>query len=150
MSTGESTNGSQVPGYCLTAVRYLWALPNTVVGLMFVPAAFPTGGMEVVDGVLEVHGPLIAAMLENVVPLPGGAAAITFGHVVLGRDRASLDHTRLHERVHVRQCERWGPAFIPAYLLAGAWASVLGRGAYGGNYFEVEARRCGEEGVIYL
>jgi hypothetical protein len=41
--------------------------------------------------------------------------------------------------VHVRQCERWGPAFIPAYVLAGAWAWVRHRGAYDGNRFEVEA-----------
>jgi hypothetical protein len=132
---------SRLFGRCLTAVRYLWALPTTVVGLLFVPAALPAGGMQIVEGVLEVHGPVIAAMLQHVVPLRGGAAAITFGHVILGCDRASLERTRLHERVHVRQCERWGPAFIPAYLVAGAWAWVQGRGAYDGNWFEDEARR---------
>lgn len=140
--TAESPNESLLFGRWLTAARYLWALPNTVVGLLFLPAAFKTGGMQVVEGVLEVHGPLIAAMLEYAVPIPGGAAAITFGHVVLGRDRTALEQTRTHERVHVRQCERWGPAFIPAYLLAGAWAWFQGRGAYDGNCFENEARRC--------
>jgi hypothetical protein len=38
----------------------------------------------------------------------------------------------------------WGPAFIPAYLLAGLWAFVNGAGAYEGNYFEREAMRRGE------
>ena len=135
-------------GRCLPTARYFWALPNTVVGLVFVLAAFPAGGMQVVEGVLEVHGPLIAAILKHVVPMRGGAAAITFGHIVLGRDRASLEQSRLHERVHVRQCERWGPAFIPAYLLVGVWAWLQGKGAYDGNCFEVEARRCGEGRVV--
>ncbi|CAN5781840.1 hypothetical protein BH24ACI5_BH24ACI5_02940 [soil metagenome] len=119
-------------------VRYVWALPNTLVGLLFVPAA-AGGGLRVVDGALELHGPLIARLLRTLVPIPGGAAAITLGHIVLGRDRASLDVTRAHERVHVRQCERWGPAFIPAYLLASISAWLQGRGAHEGNWFEREA-----------
>jgi len=126
----------------LRAVRYLWALPNTLVGLLFVPAALlPGGGMRLVSGVLEIHGPLIATLLRHGVPIEGGASAITFGHVVLGRDRLTLDATRRHERVHVRQCERWGPAFIPAYLIAGLWALLNGTSAYRGNYFERQARR---------
>jgi hypothetical protein len=61
---------------------------------------------------------------------------MTLGHVVLGRDREALAQTRAHERVHVRQYERWGPAFIPAYLLASLWGFVTGAGAYHGNAFE--------------
>jgi hypothetical protein len=123
-------------------VRYLWSLPNSLLGLLFVPAAmFPGGGMQVVSGVLEIHGPLIAAILRHGVPIRGGVSAITFGHVVLGCDRTTLDATREHERVHVRQCELWGPAFIPAYLTAGLWALLNGTGAYRGNYFERQARR---------
>jgi hypothetical protein len=64
---------------------------------------------------------------------------MTFGHIVVGRDRMSLDLTRRHERVHVRQCEIWGPAFIPAYLAAALWARITGTGAYAGNYFERQA-----------
>lgn len=94
------------------------------------------------NGVLEIHGPLLAMMLRRLIPIRGGAAAITFGHIVIGGDQCALDLTRAHERVHVRQCERWGPVFIPAYLLAGAWAWLRGRGAYHGNYFEREAYRC--------
>jgi hypothetical protein len=121
-------------------IRYVWALPNTLVGLPFVPfALLPHGGTRLVDGVLEVHGPLISSILRHAVPLRGGASAITFGHIVLGRDRVALDITRHHERVHVRQCEIWGPAFIPAYLIAALWALVIGTGAYTGNYFERQA-----------
>jgi hypothetical protein len=66
--------------------------------------------------------------------------AITFGHVVIGRDGDWLAASRQHERAHVRQCELWGPLFIPAYLIAGLWAMVHGRPAYADNYFEREAR----------
>jgi hypothetical protein len=121
--------------------RYLWASPNTVIGLLFLPIAARRGGIAIVDGVLELHGPLVAAVLRRVVPVPGGAATMTFGHVVIGCDKWALDATRAHERVHVRQYERWGPAFIPAYLTAGGWAWLRGRGAYAGNCFEREAFR---------
>jgi len=122
-------------------LKYLWASPNTLIGLLLVPAAAGSGsGRQVVDGVLEIHGPAIDWILRHLIPIRGGAAAITFGHIVAARDLTMLDLTRAHERVHVRQAEVWGPAFIPAYLLAGAWAWMLGRGAYEGNYFERRAR----------
>jgi len=124
----------------MTLCHYIWALPNTLFGLLFVPIVFVTKGrMELVDGVLELHGGVISLFLRYCVPIRGGAYAMTLGHVVLGRDSRSLSATRLHERVHVRQCEVWGPAFIPAYLAAGLWGIVTGRGAYHGNYFEREA-----------
>lgn len=123
-------------------VRYLWALPNTLIGLLFVPTAMlPGGRIQVVSGVLEMHGPVIAAFLRYCIPIRGSASAITFGHVVLGCDRFALDATRQHERVHVRQCERWGPAFIPAYLVASLWALLNGADAHRGNYFERQASR---------
>lgn len=120
--------------------RYLWALPNTCIGLLLAVAALRGGGMRLVRGVLEVHGPLVALVLRRAVPLQGGAAAITFGHVVAGRNLQMLEATRVHERVHVAQCERWGPLFVPAYLLASVWSWVRGTGAYQGNWFERQAR----------
>jgi hypothetical protein len=120
--------------------RYLWALPNTFVGLLFVPLTYVQGGhRRIVDGVLELDAPAIAWVLRRCVPIPGGAAAMTLGHVVIGRDGHALQLTRAHERVHVRQCEAWGPVFIPAYLLAGVWAMINGRAAYRDNYFERQA-----------
>jgi len=126
----------------MSFARYVWALPNSLVGLAFVPTVGLTkGGLEVVDGVLELHGSLISWVLRHCIPLRGGACAITFGHVVLGRDRQSLVLFREHERVHVRQYEVWGPAFVPAYLAAAVWGFVTGAGAYHGNHFEREAMR---------
>jgi hypothetical protein len=64
---------------------------------------------------------------------------MTLGHVVIGRDPVVLDRCRKHEWVHVRQYERWGPLFLPAYLLCSAWLWWHGRNPYLDNPFEVEA-----------
>jgi hypothetical protein len=130
--------------------RYLWALPNTLLGLAFWPSVFVgRGGWQMVDGVLELHGPVIAWFLGRCVLLPGGAAAMTLGHVVIGRDARTLAMTRVHERVHVRQYEQWGPAFIPAYGAAALWGLMTGGGAYSGNIFERTALQAESEVRIH-
>jgi hypothetical protein len=91
--------------------------------------------------VLEAHGPTLAWLLAHLVPLSGGTAALTLGQVVVARDAQSLEATRAHERVHVRQCELWGPLFVPAYLAASLMAFLRGRHFYFDNAFEVEAFR---------
>ena len=127
----------------LRVCRYLWALPTTSIGLLVILPAYLTGArVQCVNGVLEVHGGLIRWMLTQLVPLPGGASALTLGHVVLGRNPECLDLTRLHERVHVRQVERWGFLFIPAYLGCSVWLLIHGRDAYRENPFEREAYAC--------
>ena len=121
-------------------IRYVWALPNTALGLLVLPFVVATGGrVQVVGGVLELHGRLVSCLLRRCVPVAGGAAAMTLGHVVLARDAQALRATRRHERVHVHQCERWGPLFIPAYVAAALWAGITRQGAYRGNYFERQA-----------
>lgn len=121
-------------------LRYLWAAPTTLLGLVAAGLALLTGGRVAWhSGVLEVHGGVVRWLLTYAVPLPGGASAMTLGHVVLGRDAACLDRTRRHERVHVRQCERWGPLFLPAYFAASGVAWLRGEPAYRGNRFEREA-----------
>lgn len=119
---------------------YLWTLPTTAVGLLFLPLAFLTGGRaQVVSGVIEIHGGAVRVFLRRFTLLKGGASAMTLGHVVLGQDQMCLDLSRPHERVHVRQCERWGPLFIPAYVLASLWMLLRGRNPYRDNPFEREA-----------
>ncbi|EMI54747.1 hypothetical protein [Rhodopirellula sallentina] len=113
---------------------YFWAGPNTLLGIAV--GLLLGGRFERVDGVLEIHGPRVAAALAKMfVP----AAAMTLGHVVLGRDREMLEVTRAHERVHVHQYACWGPFFLPAYLGASLFLYVLGRDGYRGNPFEVAA-----------
>jgi hypothetical protein len=41
--------------------------------------------------------------------------------------------------VHVRQYERWGPLFVPAYLLSSLVELLRGRRPYRDNWFEREA-----------
>jgi hypothetical protein len=123
-----------------TTCRYLWASPTTAVGLLITAIALPTGGRaRVVAGVLEVHGGFATTFLRAMFVLPGGAAAVTLGHVVLGRDQRCLDITRDHERVHVRQAERWGPMFLPAYAVASVFAKLRGKDPYRDNCFERQA-----------
>ena len=121
--------------------RYAWAAPTTALGLAVVVAGGPRARLRIVDGVIEAHGPALSTLLASLPLVPGGAAALTLGHVVIGRNAQSLESTRGHERVHVRQCERWGPLLVPAYLAAGAWAMLRGRDAYLDNVFEREAYR---------
>uniref|UniRef100_A0A7C2K036 Signal peptide prediction n=1 Tax=Schlesneria paludicola TaxID=360056 RepID=A0A7C2K036_9PLAN len=123
-------------------VVYLWVGPGSLVGLTAALIARRQGGQSrVVDGVLEVTaGPLLAT-LSRYSAVGGGIRAITLGHVVLGTDAGALEETRSHERVHVRQYERWGPLFIPAYLTCSGWLWLCGRNPYLDNPFEVEAYR---------
>ncbi len=124
----------------LRALLYLWALPNSLVGLAAM-ALGRIGGARaaLTDGVLEVHGPGVERLLAAL-PVRFKVRAITLGHVVLGCDRESLEATRVHERAHVEQAQRWGPAFLPAYLLASAYAWARGGDAYLDNVFERQAR----------
>jgi hypothetical protein len=90
-------------------------------------------------GVVECYGGLLKIVLENN-PMPkGGISAITFGDMILGRTQFDLDHCRDHEHVHVRQAHRWGPFFLPAYLVASLIAAMRKRDPYRGNAFEIEA-----------
>lgn len=119
---------------------YIWASPASCIGLLFVPLAWLSGGRsEVVSGVIEVHGGLVARLLAGGFGSHRSWAAMTLGHVVLGRDKTCHDRCRAHERVHVRQYERWGAFFIPAYLLASLIAYLRGRDPYLDNPFEREA-----------
>ena len=122
----------------------VWALPTTGVGLLLTAVALATRGRaRLVTGVIEVHGGLTARLMTRL-PTPG-VAAITLGHVVLGMDAAALEATRTHERVHVAQCERWGPYFLPAYALSSLWALMRSGHPYHDNAFERDA--CARAGV---
>lgn len=123
------------------AVAYLWAAPATLLGLAAVGLAWCSGGkVRVVQGAIEAHGGWVTVFLRRGLPLLGRpAAAMTLGHVILGRDEACLAYSRRHEHVHVRQYERWGPLLVPAYFLASFILYVRGCDPYLDNPFEREA-----------
>jgi len=122
--------------------RYLWAAPVSLIGLgLALPAWLARGHACWQGGVLEVAGGLSARLLACPLPGSGPVAAITFGHVVIGRSTAVLEAVRGHERVHVSQTERWGALFLIAYPLASLLAWLRGGHPYRDNGFEIEARR---------
>lgn len=117
----------------------LWASPYTLLGLVIGLLGLSTGGrVRLRDNVIEFYG---GAVKWFVTRLPGGqfTLAITFGHTVLGQTDAALDISREHEKVHVRQYERWGPLMGPAYLLCSLVLWLSGRKPYHDNPFEREA-----------
>jgi hypothetical protein len=126
----------------LRLLRYLWALPTSCVGLPFPVLAWVDGRVAVVDGVVELSGGRIAALLRRLPP-DGNVAAMALGHLVAALDEETLECTRAHERVHVAQAERWGPLFIPAYIVASLVAHARGGHIYFDNAFEQEARQVG-------
>jgi hypothetical protein len=128
--------------WLLRGLGIAWALPNSLLGFAIGLATLATGGgVRRVGRAIEFHGGLAAWLLQRAAPLEGGAMAITLGHVILGRTAAALDISREHEWVHVGQYERWGPFFIPAYLLASLALWLAGRDPYRENPFERAAYR---------
>lgn len=117
-------------------LRYVWASPATLLGLCVALAGRLSGGTVCIEqGVIEAHGGLVTALLRGRI----SAAAMTLGHVILGRNQECLDFSRRHEHVHVRQYERWGPLMIPIYLTASAVLYFRGFDPYLDNPFEKEA-----------
>ena len=120
-------------------LAYLWASPTTLLGLLLVGLALASRGRVArVAGVLEVHGGWVGRLLDCWVPLRSGADALALGHVIVGQSAESLERHRAHEHVLVRQCERWGPLFVPAYAWASLWAWARGGDPYLDNRFERE------------
>jgi len=117
----------------------LWASPYTLMGLMLGAIGLCTGGkMRVREGAIEFYGGAVRWLIMHN-PLGDFTFALTLGHTILGRTDAALDISRSHERVHVRQYERWGPFFGPLYLLASLGLWITGRHPYHDNPFEREA-----------
>jgi len=119
----------------VTCIKYLWAFPVTCIGLAVLPFVLLSGGaVSVFKGVIETEGALASFLLSLL-----RIDAIAVGHVIFCQNRDSLARCRDHERVHVRQCERWGPLFPVLYLLSSASALVRGLDPYKNNRFEQEA-----------
>jgi len=120
-------------------LRVIWAGPNTLLGLAIGVLGMCFGGKaQLRQGCVEFYGGLATLLLRNVPP-GGSTAAMTLGHSILGQDAGDLDRCREHEQVHVRQYERWGPFFLPAYLGCSFALWLRKRDAYLDNPFEVEA-----------
>jgi hypothetical protein len=119
--------------------KYCWAAPYSLLGLLFGLLAVLLGATgRHAAGALEFGGGGLGRLLRWLPPR-FSFAAITFGHVILGVDHATLAEMREHEQVHVRQYERWGPLYVPAYLMSSLVEFLRGRNPYRDNYFERQA-----------
>ena len=115
----------------------LWASPWTACGALVGCIGLATGGgARRVGHTLEFHGGVVNWLLAH---FPGEPIAMTLGHSILGRTPAALDISREHELVHVRQYERWGVLFIPAYLGCSRALWLRRKDPYRDNPFEREA-----------
>ena len=120
-------------------LRYLWAAPYTVLGLLLGSVAVLAGAKwRKHHGVIEIFGGRLGRAIASLPPALG-FSAMTLGHVILAVDRSALAQLRLHEHVHVRQYERWGPFFLPAYFGSSLLQLLRGRNPYRENHFERQA-----------
>jgi hypothetical protein len=140
MQTNNSTERSGPPKRTLLqkVVKVLliaWTFPNTVLGILIGGLGIVTGGkFQIIGGCLEFHGGIIKSILSK-----NRIAAMTLGHTIIGQTPEEMRIVRKHEQAHVRQYERWGPFFIPAYLLCSLYLIIRGREYYRNNPFEIEA-----------
>jgi hypothetical protein len=130
-----------------TILCVIWVAPVSIFALPLLPLALWHAHWHVNSGVLEVTSPALSWFLRapwfRVMSGGGGFAAATIGHVIVARDAACMDRCRVHEHVHVRQCERWGALFPFVYIGAGLCAAMQERrwsAYYWDNHFEREAR----------
>lgn len=113
----------------------LWNGPNSLLGLL--------GGMggcfgwHREEGVWEVAGGWLIGGLGRF----GWADAITLGDVVLYADARLIPLLHAHEMVHVRQGRRWGPLFLPLYVLESLFQWLRTGHGYHDNRFEIAAYR---------
>ena len=120
----------------------VWATPSSLLGLIFGLVGVLFGDRcQYREGCLEFYGGLLNPVFNW---LPNDVVAMTLGHIILSRSRNALNHCRTHEHVHVRQYEKWGPLFLPAYLTSSIYLWVVGRDPYRDNPFEKEAYRVSE------
>lgn len=120
-------------------ILILWTSPNTLLGLVIGGVGMCFGGRARIRGhAVEFYDGGTKWFMQR---LPHGqfTLALTLGHTILGQTDASLDISRDHETVHVRQYERWGPFFLPAYFLSSTYMWLVGRRFYRDNPFEREA-----------
>ena len=135
--------------YFRRLLAYLWASPCTLLGLTFALSALVLGASwRKTHGNLEISlAPERRWLKKNIrlrliQRLP--FSAITFGHVIIGKNRKTLDYLRAHEQVHVRQYEHWGALFLVAYPASSLLQWLIGKQPYWDNHFERQARRYDE------
>ncbi len=130
-----------------STLRGAWrALPGDVIGRIVLRLAHvPVTRRVTVDGIGRVDVAEDARLGRWLDAIPRTPTAMTFGRVVLARERLS-DELVAHEAEHVRQWATLGPLFLPAYLAASAEAVLRGGDRYRANRLEAAAFDAGRRG----
>jgi hypothetical protein len=117
----------------LEALGFLWAMPNTLLGLVLGALTFQSPRIHFGVIVFD-RGPRGVTWLLRAM----NRTAMTLGFVIISV--APVEGRLLaHERHHVRQSMLWGPLFVPVYL---ALAIPFG---YRRHPMERAARRAADE-----
>lgn len=95
----------------LTALGFLWTLPNTLLGLVLGAFTFQRPRVRA-GAVVFDRGPRgVTWILQRM-----DRVAMTVGFVIVSA--VPVEGSLLvHERYHIRQYMVWGPLFIPAYAV---------------------------------
>ncbi|MFM1801903.1 MAG: hypothetical protein RJA81_1255 [Planctomycetota bacterium] len=130
---------SNEPSFLHRSLIYLWVLPTSLFALPVMACNLLYRDSEITywHGLVEVNGPVVRRILAL-----GSfrAAAMTLGHVILCYDEVARQKFRAHELVHVQQAEKWGPLFLPLYLLHAFMIWRKTGNPYWEHPWEVEAR----------
>jgi hypothetical protein len=113
----------------LRFLAYVWAAPNTVLGLALGALSFQRPRTAAGVLVFDARDRGFVWVLAR-----RGWRAITFGHIVLS-SKPVEGVTLFHELAHVRQYERLGPLFLPCYVALHLFTG------YRQNPFETQATR---------
>jgi len=122
----------------------LWALPNTIIGLVY-------GGVGHLVGMALGTNPSISighnAIQFHNNPFQPDGTAVTLGNTISyspntsPRDMNSYNDPNvnfgLHEEAHTYQYQQYGPFYLPAYMASGGFSGPEG------NHFEREAQDYG-------
>jgi hypothetical protein len=127
-----------VTGFARTAWR---ALPGDLMALLVMRGcAIPGPTTEIRSGRVSValveHPNADRYLSCGLVPI----RAQTLGRFIFAREPLSPEVVE-HELEHVRQWQRLGPFFLPAYVASSLAALVRGQHPYSANRFEIAARR---------
>jgi hypothetical protein len=120
-------------------LAYAWASPYSLIGLLWGLLAVLSGAKtHVHEGTLEITGGRTGKWYAKTFR-KRHITTITLGHVILSKNESCLHDLRLHEKVHVKQYEKWGVLFAPAYFISSIVQIIRGRNPYLDNVFEIAA-----------
>lgn len=115
----------------LRFISYIWALPNTLLGLILFFFIYGPKSLKWNKGVLE-------GTCKRMIPWWTNVVGQTWGWLVVYRSTPYLGLEN-HERQHVVQGMVLGPLFLVIYPIASLIALIQGKNGYRDNWFEKNA-----------